>query len=77
MFKGVSLPVQEITVVFLMNGADEWIAYAHEMPALNSSGESAAGALAGLMSELKQYAAVSGFFFEVTGYTFLSTHLPS
>jgi hypothetical protein len=77
MFKGVSSPVQEITVVFLMTEVDEWIAYAHELPALNSSGGSAAEALAGLMSELKQYAAVSGFFFEVTSYTYLSHHLPS
>ncbi len=76
-FKEISSPVQEITVLFLVTEADEWTAYANEMPAFNSSGGSADEALAGLTGELKQYATVSGVSFKVTSYTCLRTHLPS
>ena len=75
-FKAVAFPVQEVTVLFLMLGPEEWMAYVEEMPAINSSSSSAAQALSGLLSELKQYDAGRRVITRIKHYKYLRTRLP-
>lgn len=69
-------PVQEVTVLFLMIGPDEWVVYVEEMPALNSSGSSAAQALGELLRELRKYDSSAGTITRISHYRYLSTRLP-
>ena len=50
--------------------------YVDEMPAINSSGSSAARALDGLVGELKRYDAGTRTLTRITHYKYLRTHLP-
>jgi hypothetical protein len=72
----LTFPVQEVTVFFILTEPEEWVAYVEEMPAVNSAGSSAAGALAGLQRELKQYDTDSRTLTRITHYKYLRTHLP-
>ena len=74
--KSIALPVQEVTVFFLMLGPEEWMVYVEEMPAINSSGSSAAQALGGLLRELRRYDAGARTFTRITHYKYLRTRLP-
>ena len=72
----IAFPVQEVTVFFIMVHPGEWMAYVDEMPAINSSGSSAARALDGLVEELKRYDSGTRTLTRITHYKYLRTRLP-
>jgi hypothetical protein len=72
----ITCPVQEVTVFFLMTGPEEWMVYVEEMPAVNSSGSSAAQALGELLRELRHYDSSAGTITRISHYKYLSTRLP-
>jgi hypothetical protein len=72
----LTFPVKKVTVFFILTGPEEWVAYVEEMPAINSWGSSAAGALDGLIKELKQYDSGTWTLTRITHYKYLRTYLP-